>query len=465
MKKILAFLFFMSIVAPVFPQTEKFDIASFIPPPGWQRSHTNGKVAFFDAKTANGFTSFCQIILYPSSSSIANADKNFKTAWQNLIAIPTKSKAKPATQTEQTPDGWTIVTGSANINFSGMNYKTILACISGFGKTMPVQVNTAGGDYLGTLDKFFNDLNLDSKATVTKPHQPDNSNNNNQTVMNNSIYLKDYDFITPEEWQAQNNKDHLLIQNRQSGCVIRILEPQQSTGNLEQDAKAVFDMMYQGWQYQKSGAQRYVLSKGFLPKGLEFCMMEAPMSMTAADGRYNLEEGAALVIKAGIQIVIVSVRHNSGLIGHDDCRLKYTTWRRFFNSFTVKNATVPKNAEDASLKIIGAWSQTESGASSEYIFAANGNYAFYGAIGTSSTSRDYNYEYLHIKTYAFSGDGSYAISGNQLTLKKQNDSNPEQMRFRFSKVSYGGTGWKERLYMLTKDRFGENEVCYEKRDK
>ena len=194
-------------------------------------------------------------------------------------------------------------------------------------------------------------------------------------------------------------------------------------------------------------------------------MMEATMSMTATDGRYNLEEGAGLVIKAGTQIVIISVRHNSGLIGHDDCRLRYTTWRRFFNSFTVKNATVSKNAEDVSLRIIGAWAQTESGASSEYVFAANGSYALVGAIGSTFTSRDINYEYLHIKTYAFRGEGSYSIARNELILKRWSDNSPEQIRFRFEKVNHGGIGWKDRLYLLKKDGYGETESLYEKQEK
>jgi hypothetical protein len=114
-----------------------------------------------------------------------------------------------------------------------------------------------------------------------------------------------YDFITPEGWQVQNNKDHIRIQNIQSGCLIQILGAQPSSGNMEQDAKAVFEMMYNGWQYQKTGEQQYTLSKGFLPKGLEYCMLEAGMSKLSADGaRYDgFEEGAALIVKAGAQIV------------------------------------------------------------------------------------------------------------------------------------------------------------------
>lgn len=462
MKKVLIFFLAMSMISPVFSQTEKFDIATFTPPRGWQRIDSNDVIVFHDYKTNDNPTSFCQIVLYRSRAGSGNASKDFKAEWSARVTKTTGSKAKAATHTEKTPDGWTVVTGTAKISAKGMTYACILVTVSGFGKVMSVLVNAAGGDYAAIIDKFFKDLDLDSKATVITNRQ-NNSPNKNQTDMNGTLLPGNYDFIAPVGWQVQSNKDHILIQNMQSGCLIRILEPQPSSGNIEQDAKAVFEIMYNGWQYQKTGEQKYMLSKGILPKGLEYCMMEADMSKLSADGsRYDgYEDGAALIVKAGAQIAIISVRHNSSLLAHNDCQRKYETWRRFFNSFTVKNAAVTKNVEDISKRIVGRWSMSEAGASGEYIFAANGNYAFIGAIATSSTSSDYNYEYLHIKTHAFQGDGSYSIAGNQLTMKKRSVNNPAQVRFRFEKVNHGGTGWKDRLYLLSKSSFGENEVCYE----
>jgi hypothetical protein len=38
----------------------------------------------------------------------------------------------------------------------------------------------------------------------------------------------------------------------------------------------------------------------------------------------------------------------------------------------------------------------------------------------------------------------------------------EQVRLRFERVNHGGTGWRDRLYLLKKDAFGENEVFYER---
>lgn len=451
------------LTALLFAQTQKFDIVRFVPPQGWQRRDTAGTVAFLQSRTTNGQSSFCQIILFPSSVSTGNVTNDFKTAWNNMVTLPTKSTVKPVTEITKTPEGWQVMKGAANISQPGIAYTSLVVTATGFGRTLSVLVNMAGNEYVATVDKFFKDFILDSKTTASNNRQNTDATNN-PINMNKAITLNDYDFIAPEGWRVQNNKDHIQIQNMQSGCLIRIIAPQPSSGDLEKDAKAVFDMMYNGWQFQKSGEQQYVLSKGFLPKGLEYFMMEAPMSMTGSDGRYNLEEGAALIVKAGTQIAIISVRHNSSLLAHDACYRRYNTWRRFFNSFTVKNAAVAKNEEDVSKRIIGKWEMSESGASGGYIFAANGNYAFSGAIGSSYTTADYRYEYLHIKTYAFQGDGSYSLSGNQLTLKKHGGRDTEQVRLRFEKVNRGGTGWKDRLCMLKKASFGENEVCYEKQN-
>lgn len=271
-----------------------------------------------------------------------------------------------------------------------------------------------------------------------------------------------YEYLVPEGWKSENLAGYVLLQNPQSGCAIRILAPQPSSGSLEQDVNAVFDLMYppNTWRYQEYNRSKFTLSKGFLFRGLEFHMKEATMSSTA-NGLYSLEEGAAVVVKAGNQIVIISIRH-SGLLAHGDCVRKYNTVRRFINSFHVKNAAIPSNSENSNSKIIGAWSQAEAGASSEYVFAANGHYAMVGALGSTSTSSDLHYEYLHIKTWAFDGDGSYRISGSKLILARRGSSE-EEKPIHFDQVNRDGTNWIDRLYMLSSTPFGLNEVCYEKK--
>jgi hypothetical protein len=152
------------------------------------------------------------------------------------------------------------------------------------------------------------------------------------------------------------------------------------------------------------------------------------------------------------------------MMAHENCVNKYETWLRFFNSINIANASTSKPVEEpVSKRIIGVWTLKSNGvAAGEYVFAANGNYQLTGAIGSSTTTSDHRYEYLHLSTYAFKGDGRYSIKDDQLHLMKNREQ--EIARFRFDKVNHGGSGWNDRIHLLkvnaTDNR--EYEVCYEK---
>ena len=100
----------------------------------------------------------------------------------------------------------------------------------------------------------------------------------------------------------------------------------------------------------------------------------------------------------------------------------------------------------------------------EYIFAANGNYSRGATIANATTTSNYDYTQLHIRTYPFQGDGSYSIKGNQLTLSGRGAGNAEHAIVRVEDVNYG---WTARLCMLRTDVEGgkEYEVCYGRRDR
>jgi hypothetical protein len=269
---------------------------------------------------------------------------------------------------------------------------------------------------------------------------------------NGLITLNDYEFIPPEGWVVQRNTDDLLLQNPQSGCLIRIFEPQATSGNLEQVSRAVFEQMYVGWQFRQTRERRYLLSTGVLPKGLDYFMTEAEMSKDGAE-LGGFQDGAALIVKAGSQIVIIAVRHASLMSDHRRCVVTYATWRRFFNSFTVRNTPIVREAEgELSRRIVGRWAMTEGLAVGEYVFAANGTYASGGAFGSSASGAVSN----------ASRDGRYSMAADQLIMSRPVGT-VEQVRFRFERVNHGGTGWRDRLYMLKKDAFGETEVSYERR--
>lgn len=283
-----------------------------------------------------------------------------------------------------------------------------------------------------------------------------------------AVTLRGYQFIPPHQWQVMNMPDHILLTQSpdQQGCTIQILPLQSLPVDLESYAKALFETMYRDWNYSKTGEQQYLLAKGLLPSGHEYFMMEADMSVTDPNGRYLTEGGVALAVKAGDQVAIVAVRHRS-LLAHSDCLGKYETWRRFFNSFAIKD--VPPGMSrggNATERIVGVWAQAEHGvASAEYAFSANGRYAFSGALGSSWTTNDANHQYLHVRTHSFQGDGRYEIAGDRLTLTKHRGGTVERAQFRFDQVNHGGMGWKDRLRLLMQDGVGQFEARYEKKQK
>ena len=455
-------------------QTESFDIATYVAPKGWQRIDSNGIVSFVDTKTNNGLTSFCQIYLYPSHKSMGMAAKDFSTAWNDLVTKPTATKKKPKTQTEKTPDGWTVVTGYSNITVRGVTFTCMLVTASGFGKTMPVLVNLAGGDYMAEVKSFFDSFELDSKATVSTG-KTDNKNvsteNKNVPAENKTTVtttgtgsLEDYSFEAPERWYRQPVKDYILLSQTQTaewGCTLSIPPPIPSSGDLEKDAWSIFNQMYPGWQFRYTNEEKNTVSKGYTSQGLEYCMVEAPMQKQRPDGYYyDFEDGQVVVINLGKQIGVILGRHNRKEMVCF-CKHQYEYWPKFFNSFTVKNVSAPKNnSEDISKRLVGTWSAQGGSALTKYIFAANGHYQFIGAYSTTSYISP---TMVELKTSGFKGDGSYSLSNGQLTTRK-NGEKPETVKFRMERVNHAGNGWTDRFYIrdFAVDDGKEYEVIYEK---
>jgi hypothetical protein len=280
------------------------------------------------------------------------------------------------------------------------------------------------------------------------------------------ITINDYKFIAPERWYGSKSKDYILLSQTQSperGCLIGVSSPQPSSGNLENDAKSIFNQLYSGWQYRNSGEKHDVIAKGYTQQGYEYCLVEASMQKPRPDGYYfDYEKGSVYVIRVGSQVIIITGRHERGEMVCF-CDYQYEYWGRFFNSFAVNNYTPPKDVNNnSSGRIIGSWQSIGGSALVKYIFAGNGQYMF---IGAYSTTRRVDYSTIEMKTSGFKGDGSYALKGNQMILTKVGErNNSEVMKYRLEQVNHSSAGWTDRLYILATSTVDgkEYQVCYEK---
>src|SRR5437868_6508357 len=67
--------------------------------------------------------------------------------------------------------------------------------------------------------------------------------------------LNDYQFMPPARSYTYRNPNYILLSSSKGanyGCQLNIYPPQSSSGNLETDARNIFNQMYSGWQYRYS---------------------------------------------------------------------------------------------------------------------------------------------------------------------------------------------------------------------
>lgn len=282
-----------------------------------------------------------------------------------------------------------------------------------------------------------------------------------------AIALKDYDFTAPPGWLRQESGDHIELRSPELSCLILLLEPQAASGDLEQDAQSVFDLMYPSasWDYRNAGDKQFTFERGLTAQGLSYCLLDAEMSMTDAAG-FHPERGVAWVIKVDGQLAIIAARHNDFLFAHDNCYKKYDYWPRFFDSLTIANvAPTDESQSDVRSRIIGRWTSEGSGlALGEYVFRGDGTYLRGGALGTSSVHSDGRVETTTHTVYSGDGDGRFSLEGNRLILMEKDGREPEEARIRIVEINQSGSGWKDRLYMVKDDPTGAYQVNYARSD-
>ena len=145
-----------------FGQTEKFDIAEFTPPKGWERAPRDGAVVFKDVNKTTG--KFCVLTIYASSPGSGNSAKDFADQWAELVVD--KFKAQPGPKTEsQASDGWQATVGGTQIETGGLQAVAVLSVMSGFGKTVSLLAVFNDESYLPIIDAFGKGLKLDKIAS------------------------------------------------------------------------------------------------------------------------------------------------------------------------------------------------------------------------------------------------------------------------------------------------------------
>jgi len=451
MKKIMLIAKSLLLIASSHAQTESFDIASFTAPPGWQRIDSNGKLGFFDAKTTNGMTSFCQIVLFPSRASSGNAMMDFNDEWKLRIVPSTGYTQKPKTKTGKSPDGWDTITGYTNVTQQGATYTCMLTTISGEGKLMSVLVNIAGQDYVPVVENFFKSLQLNTTANTNPP------------LNNGSGALSNYIYTPPPGWTSTQYPDGIVLSTASTSekCNITLWPMRGSTGNIQNDANNLFAEVFKQFEPRNSETQASDI-KGISAQGWEHYIIKKPIGLRGGD--FQTMFGFVFVANLGKEVAAISGISKDPLVSSCFGLLQSDLWPGFFYSLQFKNWARQK--ENPLLKKIpGVWITATATASDRFAFASNGRFA--GAAAAQKYIRVSGSELLRV-TDAYFGDGSYSINGNSIILRHDSEKNhPETGMLRIEQESKdGGRTWTEKLYLLRKSIVDGSiyEAAYDKQD-
>ncbi len=145
---------------------ETFDIATFTAPPGWERVALPQLLSF---RTASGQKGAAQIYLFPSLASAGSPQANFDAEWARLVTAALGPVPTPKLNTEQTPDGWTAVSGASSVVHQGANVGVLLVTASRFDRMMSVVVHLVGQEHVAEIDQFFRQLEFRVRATEKPP--------------------------------------------------------------------------------------------------------------------------------------------------------------------------------------------------------------------------------------------------------------------------------------------------------
>ena len=465
----LSLLVLVSVARPAAPQAATFDIASFTSPPGWQRVDQNGLLQLQSQRTVNGRTTSCQIFLFASHPGAAGAAQNFAAEWARLIAQPFGVAGLPQTQSKQSPDGWTAVTGATNVLQRGVPVTVILFTVTGHDRVMSVVIDEAGQDYAADVQRFFGTLVFHApQATTDQPPPvattPPSATPPVPTSPSGGVSVAgNYAYSIPQGWSGTAYPDGGIvygsqIYNNGERCQISVFPLRPTSGNLVTDARTVYAQIFQTDPFQNNdypypGA---VFVRGISGDGWPYFIIQKSIHGRAGD--YGTLLGTRLMaVGLGNQMATITstgkdpeVSMCFGEIVHDD-------WPAFFYTVHFKNWTIVPQEREVPRQLAGTWTVVTSTVADRYVFAANGRFA--SAAAAMTTTQVSPTELLQT-TNAYFGNGAYVISGSTITLTKDTDrAHPERGYFRVEQVSKdGGATWADRLCLLMENIGGE--VCY-----
>lgn len=426
-------------------QTETYEIATFVPPTGWNRTDSPGFVSLQASRMQNGRLVNCQIYVFASGASPASPAANFQSEWNLKVVQPLRTPARPNPQTELRPDGWTAFSSFVDLLQNGVRYRTILYTASGSGRFMSVVANYTAGDCQAELGGFFQSLRFGASAAPPQNAAPRQSSLASPPPSGGR--LDDYVYAIPDTWARQNTPDAIVLASPvyQGGerCQLSLLPVRAASRGLPDDALNAFRDLFKAEPLTGDIYPPTWLIRGTSPQGWEYFVVKKPLGPSG-----GVQLGAiVMVAKIGSDLATVVGTSKNFQVSNCFGELVRDVWPSFFAGLQFKNA--PATAQSQAgirQKLAGVWIAATATVGLRYEFSPDGRYA--DAAGVRQRG----------STQTFFGNGSYSFDGNTLIMT-DDDKRRTTAQFRIEQDSKDfGRSWTDTLCLLSPGSSGE--VCY-----
>jgi len=394
---LILFLIFL-IKTTAFSQKSVFDIAKFYPPSGWAKDETPERLTF--TKIDNNKGTYCVLGLYKSIQGSGNLETDFSSDWQNLLTKTLSITEKPVRMQGGKINGYDVMRGAARYMRDNSNGYALLISMENNAKLMSIVVMTTDTTNLAEIRKFFDGLELEGGN--------DKTGNSNTTIIEpGASSFGNYIYSVPSGWKSENNGSSIVLRGPDNSSVITILPMVKAGGDLDDDMEALFFQVFPGWVADPRIPDHHKLTKGTSPSGWQYYKKE--IAITRSDNRDAEIYAFVFLARVGDLDAIIAGSYINGSDLLDD-EFK-TDWIVFYHSLDFRN--YKGSSFDLSKEIIGRWSAGGSSGMSSDEFRPDGKYVSAAGFSTSHAIDNYT---ERVSTTAFSGDGTYSVNGNILSM-------------------------------------------------
>lgn len=204
-------------------QRQTFDIATFIPPEGWQNETKDFATSYLQTNSATG--GWCRITLYKSVTGSGDAVTDFHDEWNTLVVKSFPDVLEPTLHLDE-EDGWKANTGASSFQFNGQAAAASLTTISGYGVKMSLTVLTNTDEFESAIDAFSESLQMQKPVEVNRqtPQQLSNQASStkyqplNTAPGKNGISMATTNF--DDGWVAQPFADYVKLTKASTAVLL-----------------------------------------------------------------------------------------------------------------------------------------------------------------------------------------------------------------------------------------------------